>query len=218
MGKYFDLFPKLIYDIAGDRSGSYDIATNLFIRLGILNNIKNSTVLYYPYLIQDGDTPEMIADKYYGDPQYHWVVLMMNDVVDPFYDWPLSYEKFNKYLVGKYGSIQASQLLIVRYEQQIDRRDSNSGSVTTSKVTIDSTAYAALPASTVNTYNLTDGSTVTETITRNIIYAFDDEMAKNEAKRAIKLLKKEHLETIRNNFESLISLVPTNTPTVLNEV
>lgn len=208
MGKFFDLFPKVLYDIEGVRSGSYDVATNIFVRLGVLQSIKNNSSVYYSYLVQEGDTPEMIADKYYGNPQFHWVVLMMNDIVDPFYDWPLDYQKFAGFIVGKYGSIETAQTQIVRYEKQIDRRDSGSGVTTVSKMVIDYDTYAALASSTFNTYNLSDGTTVSETITKNAVTAWTHELDKNERKRSIKLLKKEYIDMIKKNLESSLAVLP----------
>lgn len=208
MAKFFDLFPKVLYDLEGSRSGSYDVATNIFVRIGVLKSIKENSSVYYPYLIQDGDTPEMIADKYYGHPEFHWVVLMMNDIVDPFYDWPLDYTRFSKYMSAKYGSIAASQTQIVRYEKQIDRRDSSSGVTTVSKMVIDYQTYIDLASTTFNTYNLSNGTTVSETITKNAVTAWTDELDKNERKRAIKLLKKEYIDTIKKNLDRELATAP----------
>jgi hypothetical protein len=217
--KFFDLFPKVLYDASGTRTGQYDVLTNLTFRLGILRGVKDKALLYYTYQIQDGDTPEMIADKYYGDPTYHWVVLLMNDIVDPFYDWPLSYQNFVNYLVGKYGSVENSQETIARYERKITRRDSNSGVVTTTKMVIDETDYNSMAETTTNTYNLDhDNSTVTEIITRNIVYAYEAENESNEAKRTIVLLKKEYLPAIIDEFQNLSAQARNRiVPTVLTE-
>lgn len=215
MGRFFDLFPKVLYDIDGNRTGSYDVATNIFVRLGILTSIKDNTSVYYPYLVQDGDTPEMIADKYYGNPEFHWVVLMMNDIVDPFYDWPLDYKKFANYINGKYGNLATAQTQIARYEKQIIRSDSSSGVSTTSKMVIDFTTYTALPVTQNNTYNLSNGTTVTETITRNAVTVWTDELDKNERKRSIKLLKKEYVDIIKKDFENTLSTIPRFAPSVL---
>lgn len=202
--RFFDLFPRVVYDGAGQRNGQYDVLTNLTFRLGFLRSLKENSLLYYTYQIQDGDTPEMIADKYYGDPTYHWVVLLMNDIVDPFYDWPLSYQNFANFLVGKYGSIENAQETIVRYERKITRRDSNSGLTTISKMTIDQTDYDSMAETTTNTYNLDhDNSTVTEIITRHVIYAYEHENELNESKRNIVLLKKEFLPQVVDNFQSI---------------
>jgi hypothetical protein len=214
MGKFFDTFPRTYYDLDGTRSGSYEIATNIFVRVGILNSLKNNSSVYYPYLIQDGDTPEMIADKYYGAPDYHWVVLYMNDIQNPYYDWPLDYKKFENYLIGKYGSVAASQSLVVRYEKTIVRTDSSSAISTTSKIIVDATTYAGTSGSSV-TYNLSDGTTVTETISKNTVTAFQDEVDINERKRSIKLLKKEYIELINKNLQSIFRSSPAYAASVI---
>ena len=215
MPSFYNSFPKLVYDIDGSKSGSYDVVTNIFVRLGILKSVQEMTSSYYPYLIQEGDTPEMVADKYYGDPTYHWIVLMMNNIVDPFYDWPLDYTDFASYINNKYGSLAAAQVLIVRYEKQIARLDSSSGVTTTSKMVIDAITYTAMATTAFNTYNLSNNTTVSETITKNTVTAWTDELAKNEAKRSIKLLKKEYLGIIKGNFDTIIGGVQSISPSII---
>ena len=214
MGKFFDVFPKTYYDLDGTRSGSYEIATNIFVRIGILNSLKNNSSVYYPYLIQDGDTPELIADKYYGSPEYHWVVLYMNDILNPYYDWPLDYKKFENYINGKYGSLANAQSQIVRYEQNIVRTDSSTGISTTSKVVVDPVTYATIPNSST-VYDLSNGTSVTETISKNTVTAFEDELDKNERRRSIKLLKRDFIELINKNFQSIFRSSPAYAASVL---
>lgn len=215
MGKFFDTYPALLYDVLGTRDGTYKAGTNVLTRVKILDTIKASSSLYYDYSIQDGDTPEMIADKYYGDPELHWVVLYMNEISDPFYDWPLDYSNFIKYIKNKYGSIENSQTQVHHYEKILERYDSTSQITTTSVVTIDLTAYNSIPDVQNNTFNLSNGTTVTETITRKIVYAWDQELADNEAKRNIKLLRKEYVGSIKNQFQSLMVSLPKVADTVL---
>lgn len=218
MGRYFDKFNKIIYDLDGTRSGNYTVLTNIFVRFDILNSVKTNDTVFYPYLIQEGDTPEMIADKYYGDSQFFWVVLYMNDIMDPFYDWPLNYQDFTKYIVAKYGSIAVSQETVHHYEKQVLRTDSLSGKSTTSKMVIDPTTYASLPSSVFESVNLTDGTTVSITTTKNAVIAFDWEVEQNENKRSIKLLKREYIERLRNNFDLITERLPQVAPSVLNEL
>lgn len=215
MGKFFDQFPKVLYDTEGTRSGSYDVLTNIFVRIGIFADIKNNNGVYYPYLVQEGDTPEMIADKYYGDSQFHWVVLMMNDIVDPFYDWPLDSGPFNKYITTKYGSTDTAQSQIHHYEKQIVRLDSASQVSTTSKMVIDANTYTELASSTFNTYDLSNGTTVQETVTKNAVTCWTWELEQNENKRSIKLLKKEYIEQVKQQFESIMQATGRVTPSVI---
>lgn len=215
MGKFFDIFPKTYYDLDGTLSGNYNLVTNIFVRIGIINSLKNNAAVYYPYLIQDGDTPEMIADKYYGAADYHWVVLLMNDIVDPNYDWPMDYARFQNYIKGKYGSLENAQSQIVRYEKKIVRTDSVSDVDITSKIILDATTYAALASSSVIVYNLSDGTTVTETVTKNTVTAFEDELDKNERKREIRLLKREYIELINKNLVSVFREAPAISASIL---
>jgi len=215
MSKFFDTYPLVPYDIFGTRAGNYKIATNVFSRVKILDTIKATSSMYYDYNIQDGDTPEMLADKYYGDSELHWVILYMNDMIDPFYDWPLDYNKFIKYIQNKYGSVAAAQTQIHHYEKVFERYDSGTQVTTTSTITIDQTAYNALPDTQNNTFNLSGGSTITETITRKIVYCWDYELSENENKRSIKVLRKEYVGAIKNQFQQIMVSLPKITDTVL---
>ena len=215
MGKFLDTHPLVVYDIFGTRDGSYQVATNVFVRAKILDTVKATAASYYDYNVQDGDTPEMLADKYYGDSELHWVILYMNDIVDPFYDWPLDYNKFIKYVQNKYGSIATAQTQVHHYEKIIERYDSGSQVTTTSTVIIDSEAYNSLPDTQNNTFNLVNGTTVTETITRKVVYAWDYELSENEKKRTIKVLRKDYIGAIKNQFKQLMISLPKVTDTVL---
>ena len=58
--------------------------------------------MYDTYDVKEGETPEMIADKLYDDPELHWVVLMVNDITDRFHQWPMSAFQFEQYVKDKY--------------------------------------------------------------------------------------------------------------------
>jgi hypothetical protein len=102
MAKYFNFFPTTPYTNS-NRSSAYDTVTNIISRFSFEESLKQNTSLFYPYTIQDGDTPEMIASKYYGSPEKHWIVLMFNDIIDPQYDWPLDQRTIIKYINDKYS-------------------------------------------------------------------------------------------------------------------
>lgn len=77
-----------------------DISKNIRFRSEILSNIT----LYDEYDIKDGDTPEIIAQKYYGSPEYHWVVMLCNERYDWIDDFPLSTYQLEAFVTQKYGS------------------------------------------------------------------------------------------------------------------
>jgi hypothetical protein len=55
------------------------------------------------YDVQEGETPETIAYKWFGDTEFHWVILMTNNITDRYYQWPLSQPQFQVHLEDKYG-------------------------------------------------------------------------------------------------------------------
>jgi len=90
MSKYFNYFPKTVYSTANNLTQT-DIVTNITSRFGFEQSLRENTSAYYKYSIQDGDTPEIIASKFYGDPEKHWMVLAYNNIIDPQWDWPMEY-------------------------------------------------------------------------------------------------------------------------------
>jgi len=99
---YFSSFPKIHYDSKGQ--GNPKIVTNLLRRVAIRTKVKNNTMLYDTYDVINGETPESLADKLYGDAELHWIVLMVNDITDRYHDWPLKEQQFNTYINEKYDN------------------------------------------------------------------------------------------------------------------
>ena len=99
MSKYFNYFPQTLYQLT---QNSADIALKLTARFNFEKTFKENTAVSYEYDIQDGDTPEIIADKLYGSPERHWIVLLFNDIVDPQVDWPLDQRTLIRFIESKY--------------------------------------------------------------------------------------------------------------------
>lgn len=100
---YFANFPDILYPFAlGGKITLVrvkDIVANVRLRKSILSNIT----LYDEYDIMDGETPEMIAERVYGDPNLHWVIMLTNDRYDLWNDFPMSGEALTRYIENKYG-------------------------------------------------------------------------------------------------------------------
>jgi hypothetical protein len=103
MASFFSKYPKFIVN--------NKLVTDLIARSVIRDKYSDKLSIFYPYTLQEGDTPEIIASKYYGDPERHWIVMLANNIVNPFYDFALDYQIFNKYIEQKYKN-QANSLNI----------------------------------------------------------------------------------------------------------
>tara|TARA_A100001015_G_C14858546_1_gene659396 strand:- start:348 stop:881 length:534 start_codon:yes stop_codon:yes gene_type:complete len=97
---YFNSFPVIPYDSKGDLN--FKDVTNLLRRVGLRTKLKSNTLLYDTYDVKEGETPEMIAHKLYGDPELHWIILLVNEITDRYHQWPMSGMQFLDYLNDKY--------------------------------------------------------------------------------------------------------------------
>lgn len=116
---YFDLFPKIDYSIGDDRLVTENV-TDIFKRYGIIREVLSNGTSYIKYEIEDGDTPEIVAEKVYGDAGGAWVILYANQAIDPQFDWYLSESNFKNYIVSRYGSVANAQMSIHHYEKVVE--------------------------------------------------------------------------------------------------
>ena len=214
MAKYFNYFPKTVYSTANNLTQT-DIVTNITSRFGFEQSLRENTSAYYKYSIQDGDTPEIIASKFYGDPEKHWMVLAYNNIIDPQWDWPMEYNTLIKFIDNKYsanGSANATTQSGLAWAMsdnnvqsyyKVVTKSSSVGVDFVEKIQLDATSYNDLQPS-ENTYNLTNGQ-VRETITKEKKTYFDYEMELNETKREINLLKKEFVSGADREFRRVIN-------------
>lgn len=99
---YFSMMPKLLLNMTGENT-AYKLVTDITTRVAGSSEIRKNLFLYEYHDLRDGETPEIIADKVYGDPALHWVVLLCNDIIDPVYDWVLPYHILLQHVISTYG-------------------------------------------------------------------------------------------------------------------
>lgn len=105
--QYFANFPVVNY------RGT--ITRNLISRARFVQSTFENYLVYYPFVVADGQSVEEIADKYYGSPDYDWIVYFSNKVFDPYYFLPLTQSAFEDYLLKKYGDIETAMTTIHHY-------------------------------------------------------------------------------------------------------
>jgi len=197
--KYFNSLPLVSVTTPDNKTTLY---RNLMTRISIIPSILNNPLVYYSYDIQEGDTPEIVADKYYGDSYRYWIVMFSNQMMDPQWDWPLNSENFQKYIIDKYTNMGIDPYTTVKsYQKTITQTDSlgqvSSDTVEISKSDFDNNVDSS--------YNLTiSGETVNVSITFNTLNYYQYEVNLNESKRTIKLLNKDYVTQIENEFKSLL--------------
>jgi hypothetical protein len=101
---YFKSFPQILYSFDTGQTVTAFAMTDILRRVKANTRTIIGTLSYDEYDIQDGETPEIIADKVYNDPTLHWVILLLNEIIDPRFDWPLDVEALRRYITSKYGA------------------------------------------------------------------------------------------------------------------
>ena len=105
MAQYFTYFPKMYYDAVGN--GNPKLVTNILKRVKVRDGTKNDVALFDKFQVTAGDSPEIVSHRLYGSVDYYWTILLMNNIRDRFYEWPLSKQQFNQYVEAKYTNPQA---------------------------------------------------------------------------------------------------------------
>jgi hypothetical protein len=218
MAKYFNYFPKTLYT-ANNKTSGLDTVTNIIARFGFESKLKENSSAFYKYSIQESDTPEIIAGKYYENPERHWIVLLFNDIVDPQYDWPMQYQTFidyvdNKYSANTYADTANTSVSGLSWAMNVNNvqayyktvtRTSADGTTISEQITVDANTWANVAATTTN-FILQDGTTITEKVTKSKQSYYEYEQLTNEAKRQIKLLKKDFVPEVEKEFKKIIKI------------
>ena len=215
MAKYFNYFPKTAYYLSDDTS-SVDSVTNIMARFSFNATSKNQLVMYYKYDISEGETPEIIADKLYGSPEKHWMILAVNNIKNPQFDWPLRYNDLMKYIDVKYRGVTYANNTTTgtglswskshTHSYYItETRSLPSGSDTTETIIIDAATFANTNTTSTVVYTLYDSSNVTITTIKSSQSYYEYEMNVNEEKRTINILRPEFAKTFEQEFRNVIA-------------
>ena len=120
---YFNFLSNVGYR---DSNGNTVIARNILTRGKIIDSIKESQSGYLKYTIKDEERPETLADRIYGRSDYHWIILLFNEILDPFFSWPLSINEMEHQMQSVYAGkaifIYPPMLFDVDKRMVLDRR------------------------------------------------------------------------------------------------
>jgi hypothetical protein len=217
MSKYFNYFPKTFYN-NDDTKNSVDVVTNIVSRFSFNKLLKQNSSAFYQYELKDSDTPEIVAHKYYGNAERHWIILLFNEIIDPQFDWPLPYKVLNEYIDSKYSSqeyadtantsisgLSWSRTNAHSYYKIVQTIVKPEGNINVTNFEIDAETYNQVAESST-TYELANGSFVEEIITKQTKTYYEFEQELNDDKRKINLLKPEFVPEVEREFKKAVKL------------
>ena len=175
---YFNNMPKIFYDSYG--TSNPKIVTNLLRRVGVRAKVRANTLFFDTYSVREGETPEIISHKMYGDSELHWVVMLVNDVIDRYHDWPMSTPQFNSYINQKYVDSDGNPDSSGTHHYEIDQTSGKTS------VTIEVTG----------TTNYPDASIVTN---------YEYEQRRQDKIRQIRLLDPKYIPSFVEEYKNLMN-------------
>ena len=173
---YFSRFPLMAYDMAGNKR--YKLLPDILRRVKLRSGLRSGSFLFDNYDVKDGERPEDIAYKWFGDAEYHWVILMTNNITDRYYQWPLTQPQFQEHLKDKYGA--GNEDAVHHYE------------ITQTSGPTSSRDYSHMVECNSDEDNPT------------IVSNRDYEQRKQDEYRQIRLLDKKYLNAFVDEFENLV--------------
>jgi hypothetical protein len=100
---YFKEFPKFLYDFKYGKETKTSIVTDITRNVRFRKEVLENVTLYDEYDIVDGETPEIIAEKIYGNPEYHWIIMLANQRYHYIEDFPKTFEQCRALCAVKYN-------------------------------------------------------------------------------------------------------------------
>jgi len=192
MANYFRNIPNVLYDINGTEPNQYRAVTNIMKRVKFRPSVIENISDYYPYRVREGERPDIVSHQKYGTVAYSYLILLLNDIVDPLFDWPLHTRQFENYIIEKYGSISTAQTTNKYYYQVVRPEVARTGTserIPEVKIIVDLTTYNTLDASARSSQT---------------VYDWEDEL--NDNKRDIKLINPNFIQDIDYEVKRTLSL------------
>jgi len=192
MSEYFSNFPKIKYDIYGTNTTApeYSTAVNILIRNKLRDVVKDEVSIYYPYVIpEEIRRPDVLSQQVYGDVSMTWTIFLVNNILDPLWQWPMDSRVFESYITRKYGSVGAAKTTVHHYEYIWHERVEVTGTsdpIPAQKIEVDYDTYL----------------TINENF-KNTIYNFEYEETLNEANREISLIQPIYISQILDEARGL---------------
>ena len=187
---YFSLLPNISYDEKPINypfsESDFVTAKNFFRRYKINDDIFSFATFFKKYAIMDGERPDSLAEKAYGDPFYDWVILLTNNMVNAQYDWPMTNYELQKVLESEFDNAYTE----IHHYETIKIGQYAAG------LHVDETFFNGQHKVNVNgTISLKNGSEICGPVTVAEHYTNE-----NEKKREIYLLKPAYFQSFVDDF------------------
>ena len=185
--KYFQYFPNIQYPLSVDNAGKTNNINikDYFHLLTVRDDVYREETLYTSYIIKNGERPDQVSYKFYGDEQFYWILLQINSITDYYTQWPLSQQELTEFVNKKYvGVTGASE---IHHYETVETFDSD----TPPNLVLP--GGLKVPENFKFTYPTTPGGSVYNTSFPIGITNYQYELELNDAKSSIFILDKKYI-------------------------
>lgn len=196
MAFYFENIPNIEYiDRTADGLGNYVLAKNIFKKVKIREDLLENVAFFEKYQIIGDDRPDNVANDIYGSPEFDWIILLTNNIINVQNEWPLTQQSFDDYLINKYKTYDKLNEIHHYETEEITNR---AGEIIVPKGLIVPRNYS------VSYYDyLLDADTIITNVTVPVTNYQLEEQRENE-KRNIYVLKANYIGVIIEDIDRLM--------------
>jgi hypothetical protein len=193
---YFRFLPDIQYISPFESRQSNDeyvLAKNLFKRIKISDDGSGAAFLFNKYVIEEGERPDTVSAKVYGNSNYDWLVIVAAGIINQRDEWPLSSQELYEFSLNKYGN----DLTAIKHYRTTEVKDSNGRLILPAGQVVDQNFTISNPDNPLSTLNPVEGLTN---------YEYEYEL--NNEKRTINMIKPEYRLQIVTELANLFQYQP----------
>tara|TARA_B100000579_G_scaffold71991_1_gene55054 strand:- start:873 stop:1763 length:891 start_codon:yes stop_codon:yes gene_type:complete len=194
---YFSYLPNVEVRVSSYRVNNVDpfkIAKNIFRRIKIREELDDIILGFTQYTVKNNQRPDQVALDVYGDMDLDWVILLTNNIINLYDEWPMSEDELERYIDSEYEEEADS------VHHWVTQKITDAKGRTLVK------ADRTVPENW--TYTRPDGTAIPKEDLVRPISVYDYESTKNDYKRNIYLLRKEYINGFVEEFSDLVQYLP----------
>ena len=192
---YFKYLPKVYVRNRTIQEGNhpYQLTRNIFRRIKIKDHLLGSLLGFTQYSIGEGERPDQVARKFYGDSGLDWMVLIINNIINVYEDWPMNREDLYNYTTKNWGDVDR-----ISHYESVEIFATNGEKVLPEGLVVNEDFQ----------FTRSDGTIVPKEDCRRAVTYYEIEEKKNEQKRNIYLIREEYVTDFLNEFKRLCRYLP----------
>lgn len=205
----FNMIPDIKYDVKPVRypfsESDFVTAKNFFRRYKLNEDVFDYALYYNKYAIIEGERLDSVAEKFYDNSNYDWVIAITNNLINPLFDWPMDEYTVRKFAEKKYDDPYSEILYYETREVKTDQTMISDETYQRKKVVALEGGLKVSKKFYDGSFTYYDGSvnvTVPGSSVSFAVTALEHEIKENEKKREIYILKGDLIPGFINEFKS----------------